>query len=427
MNRTVTRTITRTICVLLGLLMTVGAALGISPRVASALLPGARLGVIVQLTPGQTVAGLNARHGTVTSATLAGKVGLVLITSNDARTDATLSAELSTDPAVVIAEPNLPMRSPEVAATSTIYHWSDGSPTAPGTQWAASTLRLGIAQQTTTGGGVTVAVLDTGLAAPTLAPWTVAGTDFVDGDAAPTDSANGLDDNADGVVDEAAGHGTFVAGIVHTTAPSASLMPVRVLDSDGDGTSFNAIQGMYWAADHGATVLNMSLGVHSSANALRQAVLDLAARNIVVVGAAGNESLNRTNFPAAAKCAVGVTSTGTTDRLSSFANWGDWIDVAAPGEAIVSLMPYAPSGRATWGGTSMSTPFVAGEVALIRAVRPTLSVQRVLDLVRASTVKVVSPPNNFGTAGRADVALAVAAVNGTSGPSGNDCSKALGG
>ncbi len=421
------RRVTRTVSVLIGLLMFAGAALGVSPQPASALLADARLGVIVQLSPGQTLAALNARHGTVASATAAGKAGLVLITSNDARTDEALAAELATDPAVVVAESNLPLRSPEVGAASTIYHWSDGSPTAPGAQWAASTLRLGVAQQTTTGGGVTVAVLDTGLSAPTLAPWTVAGTDFVDGDATPNDSANGLDDNSDGVVDEAAGHGTFVAGIVHTTAPSASLMPVRVLDSDGDGTSFNATQAMYWAADHGATVLNMSLGARSSVHALRQAVLDLAARNIVVVGAAGNESRNGTNFPAAAKCAVGVTSTGTTDRLSSFANWGDWIDVAAPGEAIVSLMPYAPSGRATWGGTSMSTPFIAGEVALMRALRPSLTVQRVLDLVRTSTMKVVGPPNNFGTAGRADVALAVTAVNETSGPSGNDCTKALGG
>lgn len=421
MNRRVTRTASILFC----LLMTVGAALAVSPQVASALLPGARLGVVVQLAPGQNLAALNARHGTVASATAVGKVGLVLITSNDARTDATLSAELTTDPAVLITEPNLPMRSPEVGAASTIYHWSDGSPTAPGVQWAASTLRLGAAQQTTTGAGVTVAVLDTGLTEPTLVAWTVAGQDFVDGDASPTDDANGLDDNGDGVADEAAGHGTFVAGIVHTTAPSASLMPVRVLDSDGDGTTFNAIRGMYWAADHGAMVLNMSLGVHSGANALRQAVLDLAARSIVVVGAAGNESRNRTNFPAAAKCAVGVTSTGTTDRLSSFANWGDWIDVAAPGEAIVSLMPYAPSRRATWGGTSMSAPFIAGEVALMRAVRPSLTVQRVLDVVRTSTAKVAGPPDNFGTAGRADVAMAVSTVNETAGTWGNDCSKAL--
>src|SRR5439155_11089608 len=96
--------------------------------------------------------------------------------------------------------------------------------------------------------------------------------DFVSGTAVPTDVGDGLDNDGDGFVDEAWGHGTHVAGIVARTAPGARLLIVRVLDADGRGDLLNVISGIHWAIDHGARGINMSLGMADPSDGVEDVV-----------------------------------------------------------------------------------------------------------------------------------------------------------
>ncbi len=205
------------------------------------------------------------------------------------------------------------------------------------------------------------------------------------------DEPNGLDDDGDSLVDEAAGHGTHVAGIIHLVAPDARIMPLRVLDSDGRGNMFTLAKALLYASSNGADVVNLSLGTPSRSDLLRDAVRELTRNGVAVVAAAGNGNTNAKQYPAADNCALAVTSVGSANTKSTFANFGGWITVAAPGEGIYSTLP--PSGYAWWSGTSMATPFVAGQAALISSLSPSLTVRDVATLISgtAQSLDVMNP------------------------------------
>lgn len=130
-------------------------------------------------------------------------------------------------------------------------------------QHAFAGLSLGTVHQVATGAGTVVAVLDTGVDAahPMLAGRLLPGYDLIDDDPDPLDVANGVDDDGDGLVDEAYGHGTFVAGVVAQIAPDAAILPVRVLDADGRAELHTVIEGIDLAIEQGANVINMSFGL----------------------------------------------------------------------------------------------------------------------------------------------------------------------
>ena len=160
---------------------------------------------------------------------------------------------------VEFAEPNMVGG---LLADFGFHAWPDGPPaTVAGGQaaWtgqpATTALRLAAAQAVSRGRGVQVAVIDTGVAVghPTFAGRARSGGDFVD------DDGNAEDSNCDGVPDEAAGHGTFVAGTIALVAPEARLVAYRALDSDGQGTTYDAAQALIAAADAGAKVINHEL------------------------------------------------------------------------------------------------------------------------------------------------------------------------
>ena len=283
-----------------------------------------------------------------------------------------------------------------------IYRWSASDPVAADSQYAETVLGLDQAHLSAQGAGTIVAVVDSGIQLrpaphPALAASTSAvGADFVDGDSVPDDVADGVDNDRNGLVDEGAGHGTHVAGIIHRVAPLATIMPVRVLDSDGNGSEWNVVRGMLWAADHGADVVNLSLGADGAAGLLQSATQTLVDRGVVVVAAAGNDGGSHGDFPAASRCAIAVTGTSSTDAVSSFATTGGWVDVGAPAENIASTFPFFPTGYATQSGTSMAAAFVAGEAALLRGVDPSLSVGDVMAYVQGTTVPYSQSPGNSG-------------------------------
>lgn len=371
--------------------------------------------VVVAVQPGTDVHALAAEYGLTVVDQLTGSTDTYLLQAAPGTDVAVLAAELAADPRARFAEPNFTLGAPEANPT---YRWrgGDGSPVPAGSdpaawtgQQAVTQVRATEAQATSTGAGVTVAVLDTGVAGghPALAGSVAAsGPDLIDGDTDPADVGNGIDDDGDGRIDEATGHGTHVAGIVLAVAPDAQILPVRVLDSDGIGSAFGLAQGVRAALAADADVLNMSLGTAAESRLLAE-VLEEADEDAVIVASAGNGGSQDLQYPAATAGVVSVASVGPEDALSVFSNHG-WVDVAAPGEDVVSTFP---GGRfATWAGTSMATPFVAGEAAVLLPLLGEDAAGRAPDVILGTA----APGDPLIGAGRIDVAAGVeAARNGS--------------
>lgn len=213
------------------------------------------------------------------------------------------------------------------------------------------------------GSGVTVYVIDTGIRVShqDFGGRASHGWDFV-GD--------------DGVASDGNGHGTHVAGTIagkrYGVAKKAEVVSVRVLDNAGGGTTARVIAGIDWVTRHARkpAVANVSLGGY------RNAQLDAAVRNSIASGvtytvAAGNDGLPAGLYsPAAVKEAVTVGATDRKDARAGFSNFGSYLDLFAPGASITSASYASDTGRATFSGTSMAAPHVAGAAALYLADHP---------------------------------------------------------
>ena len=200
-------------------------------------------------------------------------------------------------------------------------------------------------------------------------------------------------------------HGTFVSGIavaetnnregIAGVAWNCKLLPIKTMDEEGAGYYSWIIEGIIWAADNGASVINLSLGGDVAHQSLENAVKYAFDKGVVVVAAAGNDS-NSVLYPAAydAYC-LAVAATDYEDLRTDWSNFGPEVDVAAPGDWIVSLYPeyLTPIGFLpyAWGsGTSAATPHVAGLAALIKSVKPWLSPSEVMNVIRYSADDVNS-------------------------------------
>ena len=241
-----------------------------------------------------------------------------------------------------------------------------------------------------TGGGV-VAVIDTGIDPehPVLKPLLTGGYDFVhevgggnetadlaQASAAVLDGVYWVNQASAAVLDQASaavldnpdyaafGHGTMVAGIVHLVAPTAKIMPLKAFGPDGSGYTSNIIRAVYYAARSGAKVLNMSFSRPASSQELKRALDFATQQGLVAVSSAGNDGGAVLVYPAALDNVMGIASTGNDDARSRFSNYGaTLVWAAAPGEGIITTYPWG-SFAAGWG-TSFSTPFVSGAVALL--------------------------------------------------------------
>lgn len=295
------------------------------------------------------------------------------------------------------------------------FAFDDGIPGAEAyvEQPAARALRLESAHRVTKGRGVAVAIIDNGIDAahPSLAGRIVRGHDFVDDDADPTDQLDGLDQDGDGRIDEAFGHGTHVAGIVSLTAPDVSLMIARVLDADGRGDVLDVAAGIRWAIRQGAHVINLSLGTLEHVDAIQLALEEAEARNIIVVASAGNwGSGSPEEFPARSTNAHAVAATDAEARPAPFTSFAPWVAIAAPGVGVRSAYPGGV--YRLWSGTSMSTPFVAGAAALVRERHPDWTSERVMGRLRWTTRPILgASKEQEGNLGRGmlDVLAAVRA------------------
>ncbi|WP_081752712.1 S8 family peptidase [Kallotenue papyrolyticum] len=248
---------------------------------------------------------------------------------------------------------------------------------------------------------VIIAVVDTGvqLDHPDLRDKLVSGYDLVDHDALPEDGH---------------GHGTHVAGIagaitnnglgVAGTCPACRLMPVRVLNNDGSGTLVEVADGILWAAEHGAQVINLSLSGTSDSWVLQDALNRAWERGALPVCAAGNDWQfgGASVYPAKYSVCTAVAATDQADAIASFSNRGTWVELAAPGVAIYST--WIGSGYRTISGTSMATPHVAGVAGLLAA--QGLNNQQIRARLCA-TADTISGTGTFWSCGRLNLLRAV--------------------
>jgi thermitase len=229
-----------------------------------------------------------------------------------------------------------------------------------GSQWGLYKVEAPAAWDSTTGSNtIRIAVLDTGISTshPDLAGKVVSSRNFTD----------------DPTADDNNGHGTHVAGIASAvtnnavgiagTDWNARLMNGKVLNQSGSGYYSWIASGITWAADNGAQVINLSLGGNSPSSTLQAAVDYAWSRGVLLACAAGNDGLTTPSYPAYYANCIAVGATTQSDSRASFSNYGTWVDVGAPGVGILSTVP---GGYASWSGTPMATPHVAGLAGLLR-------------------------------------------------------------
>ncbi|HYE30831.1 MAG TPA: Ig-like domain-containing protein [Methylomirabilota bacterium] len=305
--------------------------------------------------------------------------------------DASAAAEqLSRSPEVLYAEPNfrieLANATPSRPRPNDFDYgrlWGFENANRPGAD-------IHIAQawaRTTGSSNVLVAIIDTGI-------------DFLHPDLAPNIwnnsrevPANGIDDDRNGFIDDVNGfdfvshdsdgfddhgHGTHVAGTVGAVGNNSigvvgvcwdvRMMALKAFDETGSGNVYAGIQAIDYAVANGARIINASWGLKESSRALRDAVRNAVDKGVIFIGAAGNDRSAAPFYPAAFDGVISVGATTEEDARAPFTNFGETLDVSAPGASIYSTLP--DSGYGYQGGTSMAAPHVSGLAALILSAHP---------------------------------------------------------
>ena len=372
--------------ILLGLLTAVpGGPVPIDPAFASA--PNGRL-VVTWREAAPATLGDNA----VRSFAASGQDGRRSVVVAKPGRSAEVAARLQNDPRVASVVPDAVGRAvdwPEAGVDPDDELWDE---------WQDDMRRIGMPSAWEIGTGspeVVVAVIDTGYERT-----------HEDLEAVPIVSRRNIRTGTNKVTD-GYGHGTHVAGTIAAStnngpgvasmAPGVTIMPVKVLDSNGYGYWSDFLDGVDWAVAHGADVINMSLGSGLSAQQVASWQPTFTAAweaGTMVIAAAGNNNNNNLFYPASFANVVSVAATTNGDAKASFSNFGPMIDVAAPGVSVASAF----KGNTYWSmsGTSMATPHVAGLAALIRSLHPEFTLAEIETAIKSTAL-------DLGAAGRDNV------------------------
>ena len=271
-------------------------------------------------------------------------------------------------------------------------------------QWALPKIQAPQAWDKTVGSGI-LAIVDTGVSQhPDLGGKVLPGYDFVNNDTSADD------DN---------GHGTLVAGVAAAIGNNnigiagvcwgCQILPIKVLGANGSGPYSAIAQGIVYAVDHGARVINMSLGGSSPSNTLEEAVNYAWGKNVLPVAAAGNSGSSVPSYPAACANVLAVGATDQNDRLASFSSYGSHVHIAAPGVSILGTT--RGGGYSSASGTSMACPIVTGLAGLVLGIDSGISVVR----LRSILENAVDPADPRLSRGQVNAYKAISAV--TPGPS----------
>lgn len=317
------------------------------------------------------------------------------------------SEQYASDHVVVKWAGEQPVRiavAPDSTVIDTVRYWADQEnvefaepdglvhaySVAQSTSWGYDDVQAASAASTNsvTGAGIIVAVVDTGV---DYLHEDLDANNWVNSAETPD---NNIDDDGNGYVDDyygydfigsiytavtpdhdpadEAGHGTHVAGIIAAEnntvgvkgiAPSAQIMPVKVLDAGGSGWESTIADGIRYAVDEGADIINLSLGSYIPSNTIKAAIDYAETNNVLVIAAAGNDySFTIASYPAAYASVVSVGATTEDGYKADYSNWGK-VDVMAPGDNILSSVP--GNDYEYYSGTSMAAPHVSGVAALI--------------------------------------------------------------
>jgi len=311
----------------------------------------------------------------------------------DPAREAAIIDALSARPEVEIAEPDSTMSllpGEAEALPPPAAKW-EGFPNDPlyKFQWHMRQIGMPEAWKLADGNGVIVAVLDTGVAYEAYGKFhqvpDLAGVEFVEpynfvGNNTHADDDHGHGTHVTGTIAQTTNNGIGVAGI----ARNVKIMPLKVLSGSGSGSVAGIADAIRYAADHGAKVINMSLGGAFPSRVLKKAVAYAHDKGVVVVCAAGNESRGKVGYPAAYPGAIAVSATQADEAVTFYSNYGKDIDIAAPGgntretitvggetvkagvlqNTIVTGDPTKDDYLA-YMGTSMASPHVAGVAALV--------------------------------------------------------------
>ncbi len=277
-----------------------------------------------------------------------------------------------------------------------------------GESWSLTKVGAPAAWRVTKGAAeVVVAVLDTGIDRnhPDLQG------SFVEGWDAVNEDADANDDH---------GHGTLVAGVIAARSNNGiggvgacsqcSLMPVKVIGANGAGTSADIAEGIVWAADHGARVLNMSFALSGRDEGVAMALEHARSKGVLIVAAAGNSGSADVTFPAAQPGIVSVTATDASDGRYEWASYGGWVTLAAPG---CSQSTQAGGGYADFCGTSSAAAFASGIAGLARSAAMGASAEQIASALSTNAVRV----GDFVATGRIDAAATTTGLSvSSSGP-----------
>jgi subtilisin family serine protease len=323
--------------------------------------------------------------------------------------------QLNAEPFIEYAEPNYRIYAFDTVPNDPSFN----------KQWAHTWIDSPAAWDVSTGSAaVTVAILDTGIdpAHPDLTGKIVAGYDFVGGDSNPRDE-NGHGTHVAGIAAAMTNNGVGVAGVDW----QAQIMPVRILDREGGGYVSEMVSGIDWARDHGADVVNLSLGGPFYNASAQIAINQAYSSGVLVVASMGNRGDGTTLYPAAYNHVLAVAATDRFDSRTAYSSYGNHCDVAAPGGymtyyhdsgGIYSTLPTYPVYMTTVEsfynnydyvmGTSQAAPYVSGLAALLWSVAPTLSPDEVEAAIETTAVDKGTPGwDPYYGHGRIDAAAAL--------------------
>lgn len=264
------------------------------------------------------------------------------------------------------------------------------------------------------------------------------------------ESANGIDDDGNGLVDDLHGwdyaeetangdpdphdehgHGSWVTSVFGANADEAfgivgvdhfaTLLPIRVLGADNMGSTADLVAGLYYAVDQGADIINLSLINFPKQDVLTDALDYADSRGAILIACAGNGGADTADvqYPGSHPRTISVGATQADDTLAEFSSTGDTVDLVAPGQGILAAdheEPYEPDVAASVSGCSLATPIVSGIASLMLSIDPSLDRDRILSILADSAVDLGDPgwDRKFGW-GRVDAAAALALAASTGG------------